>query len=51
MTTVINAVYHLMAAVLALLIVNNFLKTKKIQDAAMYAIILIPLVLRILRFK
>ena len=39
-----------MAAALAVLIVNNFLKTKKIQDAPVRDN-LIPLVLRLLRFK
>lgn len=51
MAAVINAIYHLMALFLALLIVNNFLKSKKLQESAMYIIILLPLVLRLLRFK
>ncbi len=51
MANIINAFYYVMAAALVVLIVNNFLKTKKIQDAAMYVIILIPLVQRLLRFK
>lgn len=51
MATVINAIYHIMAAAIALLIIKNFLKTKKMQDAAMYLIIIIPLIDRILRFK
>ncbi|OQB45706.1 MAG: hypothetical protein BWY00_01699 [Firmicutes bacterium ADurb.Bin153] len=51
MASVINAIYHIMAAAIGLLIINNFLKTKKLQDAAMYVIILVPLIDRILRFK
>ncbi|HNZ09571.1 MAG TPA: hypothetical protein PLI88_04870 [Bacillota bacterium] len=51
MATVINAIYHIMAAAIVLLIINNFLKTKKMQDAAMYVVIMIPLIDRILRFK
>lgn len=51
MTGIINAIYYLMAAVLVALIANNFLKSKKLQDSAMYAIIIIPLILRLLRFK
>jgi len=51
MATIINAIYYVMAFVLVLLIVNNFLKSKKLQDSAMYMIILLPLILRLLRFK
>jgi hypothetical protein len=51
MTSIINAIYYVMAFVLGLLIINNFLKSKKLQDSAMYMIILLPLVLRLLRFK
>jgi hypothetical protein len=40
-----------MAAVLVVLIINNFVKSKKLQDSAMYMIILVPLLLRLLKFK
>jgi len=51
MTMLINSIYYLMAAVLVALIINNFLKSKKLQDSAMYMVILVPLLLRLLRFK
>lgn len=51
MNMIINSIYYLMAAVLVALIINNFLKSKKLQDLAMYMVILVPLLLRLLRFK
>jgi hypothetical protein len=51
MANVINAIYYIMAAVLVVLIINNFVKSKKLQDSAMYMIILVPLLLRLLKFK
>lgn len=51
MNILINSIYYLMAAVLVVLIINNFLKSKKLQDSAMYMVILVPLLLRLLRFK
>ena len=51
MDIIVNSIYYLMAAIMVALIINNFLKTKKLQDSAMYVIILIPLLLRLLRFK
>ncbi len=51
MTSIINTIYYVMAFALVLLIVNNFIKSKKLQDSAMYMIILLPLILRLLRFK
>ncbi|MGE5585187.1 MAG: hypothetical protein ACM309_06610 [Bacillota bacterium] len=47
----ITVLYYLMAGYAAVLLIWNLVKTKNLQDAAMYAIVALPFVLRILRIK
>ena len=48
---VVSILYHAMAAFFAAVLLRNFLKTKNIQLAILYAVVLVPFVLRVLRLK
>ena len=49
--TIVTALYYLMTAYIAVLIIWNFLRRKKWQEEVLYIIVLIPFVLRLLRLK
>lgn len=49
--TIITVLTYATAAFFLLAIIRVFLKTKKIQDALVYVVIMIPFILRILRLK
>lgn len=51
MNTIITVFYYLLTAYVAVLLVWNFLKRKNWQEEALYIIVLIPFVLRLLRLK
>ncbi|HSA97431.1 MAG TPA: hypothetical protein VLJ16_15375 [Acidobacteriota bacterium] len=51
MQIVVTAIYYVMTAFIAVLIVWNFLKRKNWQEEALYIIVLIPFLLRLLRLK
>ncbi len=51
LNTVITALYYVLTAYVAVLIVWNFIKRKNWQEEVLYIIILIPFVLRLLRIK
>jgi uncharacterized membrane protein len=51
MNTIITVLYYLLTAYIAVLLVWNFLKRKNWQEEALYIIVLIPFVLRLLRLK
>jgi hypothetical protein len=48
---VITVLYYLLTAYIAVLLVGNFLKSKRWQEEALYIIVLIPFLLRLLRLK
>jgi hypothetical protein len=48
---VVTVLYYLLTAYIAVLLVGNFLKRKKWQEEALYIIVLIPFLLRLLRLK
>ena len=48
---VVTILYYLVTAYIAVVIVANFLKRKKWQEEALYIIVLIPFILRLLRLK
>jgi hypothetical protein len=48
---IIAILYYLMTAFVAVLLVWNFLKRKSWQEEALYIIVLIPFLLRLLRLK
>ncbi len=48
---IITVLYYLMTAFVAVLLVWNFLKRKNWQEEALYIIVLIPFLLRLLRLK
>lgn len=48
---IVTVCYYAISLFFAYAIIRNFIKTKDIQEAIGYAIILIPFVLRILRLK
>ena len=48
---VITALYYLMTAFVAALLIWNFLKRKSWQEEVLYIIVLIPFLLRLLRLK
>jgi len=51
MSTLITFFYYLMVAFFALCFIWNFRKSKSWQDEALYLIVLLPFLLRILRLK
>ncbi len=51
MHTVVTALYYLLTAYVAVVLVWNFLKRKNWQEEALYIIVLIPFLLRLLRLK
>jgi uncharacterized membrane protein len=51
MTTLVTALYYLLTAYVAVLLIVNFLKRKDWQEEALYVIVLIPFLLRLLRLK
>jgi hypothetical protein len=51
MNTIVTVLYYLMTAFVAVLLVRNFLKRKSWQEEALYVIVLIPFLLRLLRLK
>jgi hypothetical protein len=51
MNTIVTVLYYLMTAFIAVLLVRNFLKRKSWQEEALYVIVLIPFLLRLLRLK
>ena len=51
MNTIVTVLYYLLTAYIAVLLVWNFLKRKNWQEAALYIIVLIPFLLRLLRIK
>lgn len=51
MDTVVTALYYLLTAYVAACLVWNFMKRKNWQEEALYIIVLIPFLLRLLRLK
>ena len=51
MQTIVTVLYYLLTAYVAALLVVNFLKRKNGQEEALYIIVLIPFLLRLLRLK
>ena len=51
MNTIVTVLYYLMTAYIAVLLVRSFLKRKAWQEEALYIIVLIPFILRLLRLK
>ncbi len=51
MSTVVTALYYLLTAYVAALLVWNFLKKRKWQEEVLYIIVLIPFLLRLLSLK
>jgi len=51
MNAIVTVLYYLMTAYIAVLLVRNFLKRKSWQEEALYIIVLIPFLLRLLRLK
>lgn len=51
MNLIITILYYLICLFFLLLIIRNFVKTKKPQEAILYAVMMIPFILRITRLK
>ncbi len=51
MTEIVTVLYYLLTAFVAVMLVWNFLKRKNWQEEALYIIVLIPFLLRLLRLK
>jgi len=51
MDTIVTVLYYLLTAFVAVMLVWNFLRRKNWQEEALYIIILIPFLLRLLRLK
>jgi len=51
MNTIVTVLYYLLTAYVAVLLVWNFLKRKNWQEEALYIIVLLPFLLRLLRLK
>ena len=48
---IIMIIYHLISAVIVLLLLRSIWKTKDVQEAILYCVILIPFVLRVVHIK
>jgi hypothetical protein len=48
---IITIFYYLLVAFVAFLMIGNLLKSRKWQEEALYVIVLIPFLLRLLRLK
>jgi len=48
---VIMIIYHIMSAFIAFVLLFSIVKTKDVQEAILYCIILIPFTLRVLHLK
>jgi hypothetical protein len=48
---IVTILYYLLTAFIAFLMTRNLLKSRKWQEEALYVIVLIPLLLRLLRLK
>ena len=51
LNNIIMIIYHLLSAVIALLLLRSIWKTKDIQEAILYCVILIPFILRVVHIK
>lgn len=49
--TIITVLYYLISAFFLFAIIRNLVKTRKVQEAVLYGVMMIPFVLRILRLK
>lgn len=48
---IVTILYYILVAFIAFVIIQNLLKSKKWQEEALYVVVLIPLILRLLRLK
>jgi len=48
---VIMIIYHIISAFVVLVLIWSIIKTKNVQEAILYCIILIPFTLRVLHIK
>lgn len=51
MQTIVTILYYFLTACITLLIIWNFLRSRKWQEEVLYIIILMPFLLRLLRLK
>jgi hypothetical protein len=51
METIVTVLYYLLTAFVAVMLVWNFVRRKNWQEEALYVVILIPFLLRLLRLK
>ena len=51
MNLIVTICYYLIDAFFLFAIVKTFIKTKKLQDAWLYALVMIPFTLRLLHLK
>jgi len=51
LNTIATVLYYVIDAFFLFAIVKTFIKTKDIQDAILYALIMMPFTLRLLRLK
>lgn len=49
--TIIMVLYHVLAFLIAAILIRSILKTKDRQEAVLYCLILMPFLLRIFRIK
>lgn len=48
---IVTCLYYVIALFFLIAIVRVFIKTKNVQDAMLYCLIMIPFILRLLRLK
>jgi len=48
---VIMIIYHIISAFVAFVLIRSIIKTKNVQEAILYCIILIPFTLRVFHIK
>ena len=51
MNEIVTVLYYALTGIFGIVIAWNFVKTRNVQDAVLYCIVLVPFVLRLLRVK
>ncbi len=49
--TIVSGVYYCLIAYVAVMLIWNFVKTRKWQEEVLYVVVLIPFLLRLFRLK
>jgi hypothetical protein len=49
--SIVSVIYYCLIAYVAVMLIWNFVKTKRWQEEVLYVVVLVPFLLRLVRFK